>query len=156
MEGIMVVHELMTRNVVTIGPGASGHEAVEVMAKNTMRHLPVVTGDGTVAGMLTDRDIRHHLFRPEVFSDVGTVDVQSLLKKVTVSEMMSWPPVTTTPETKITEAASQLRGARVGSLLVVEGDRLLGIITQTDLLRELVRADGWCCPDVETIVVSYP
>ena len=124
--------------------------------RHRVRHLPVVTGDGTVAGMLTDRDIRHHLFRPEVFSEVGTVDVQSLLKKVTVSEMMSWPPVTTTPETNITEAASQLRRARVGSLLVVEGDRLLGILTETDLLREIVRADGWCCPEVETIVVSYP
>jgi len=152
----MVVRELMTPNVVTIGPSASGHEAVEMMAKNTMRHLPVVTSDGNVAGMLTDRDIRHHLFRPEVFAEVGNVDVQSLLKKVTVSEMMSWPAVTTTPETSITDAAAQLRRSRVGSLLVVEGDRLRGIITETDLLRELVREDGWCCPDVETIVVSYP
>jgi acetoin utilization protein AcuB len=156
MEDMMVVRDLMSPKVVTIGPGASGHEAVEVMAKNTLRHLPVVGSDGTVAGMLTDRDIRHHLFRPEVFTDVGNIDVQSLLKRVTVSEMMSWPPVTTTPDTKIPEAAAALRRARVGSLLVVEGDRLLGIITETDLLRDLVRADGWCCPDVETIVVSYP
>jgi acetoin utilization protein AcuB len=156
MEVAMVVRELMSPNVVTIGTGASGHEAVEAMAKNSLRHLPVVTGDGAVAGMLTDRDVRHHLFRPEVFTEVGKVDVQSLLQRVTVSEMMSWPPVTTSPETSITDAAAALRRARVGSLLVVDGTRLLGIVTETDLLRELVRADGWCCPEVESIVVSYP
>jgi acetoin utilization protein AcuB len=154
MEDTMVVRELMTPNVVTIGPGASGHEAVEVMAKNTKRHLPVVTTDGSVAGMLTDRDIRHHMFRPEVFTQVGAGNVRSLLEKVTVSEMMSWPPVTTTPDTSITDAAAQLRRARVGSLLVVEGERVVGILTETDLLRELVRADRWCCPEVESIVVS--
>jgi len=152
----MVVRELMSSNVVTIGQGASGHEAVEAMAKNSLRHLPVVTSDAAVAGMLTDRDIRHHLFRPEIFAEVGSVDVHSLLERVTVSEMMSWPPVTTSPETSITDAAAALRRARVGSMLVVDGPRLLGIITETDLLRELVRADRWCCPEVESIVVSYP
>jgi acetoin utilization protein AcuB len=152
----MRVRELMSDRVVTIGTAASGHEAIELMAKHTMRHLPVVASDGSLAGMVTDRDVRHHLFRPEVFTEVGSVDVQSLLKNVTVSEMMSWPPVTTTADASITDAAALMRRSRVGSLLVIDGTRLLGILTETDLLRELVRADGCCCPEVESNVVSYP
>jgi CBS domain-containing protein len=152
----MQVNDLMTRNVNTIGTGASCHEAIQRMAKDGLRHLPVIAGDGTLAGMVTDRDIRHYLFRPTVFTRVGSTDVQILLAGVTTSEIMSWPPLTIAPDADITEAAAVMRRSRVGSLLVLESKRLVGILTETDLLREIVRADRWCCPEVESIVVPYP
>lgn len=153
----MKVNQLMNAgDVITIKATASCHDAIESMAKNGVRHLPVVASDGTLAGMITDRDIRHHLFRPEVFHDLGAVDVKSLLSGVTVSEIMSWPVLTTTRDADITEAASVMRRSRVGSLLVVDGARPVGMLTETNLLREIVRADGACCPEVETIIVSYP
>ena len=49
-----------------------------------------------------------------------------------------------------------MRDGKIGSLPVVEGGRLVGIITETDLLRELCRADAACSPEVTDIVVSYP
>jgi acetoin utilization protein AcuB len=143
-------------DVITIQTSASCHDAIESMARNGVRHLPVVASDGTLAGMITDRDIRHHLFRPEVFHDLGAVDVKSLLSGVAVSQIMSSPVLTTTRDTDITDAASVMRRSRVGSLLVVEGTRPVGMLTETNLLREIVRADGACCPEVVTIVVSFP
>lgn len=152
----MRVSELMSRDVDKIGQAASCHDAIQCMAQKGLRHLPVVTSDGTLVGMITDRDIRHHLLRPEVYTRLGTTDVQSLLSGVTVSEIMSWPPVTTTAEKDVTEAAAHMRRSKIGSLLVVDGPRLVGILTESDLLREIMRASGCCCPEVESIVVSYP
>jgi CBS domain-containing protein len=50
-----------------------------------IRHLPVVGRDGRLAGVVTDRDLRHHLFKPEVFHDVGAVSVEALLRRAPVA-----------------------------------------------------------------------
>lgn len=149
------VSQLMSRNVVTVAPDASCHDAITLMTRDKIRHLPVVGSDGVLCGIVTDRDLRHHLFAPDVFRSVGVVPVERLLSGVQVHEIMSEPVVCVAPDTPLDEAARVMLENKVGSLPVVDHHRIVGILTETDLLRQIVGVNS-CCPEVEAIVVSYP
>lgn len=151
----MRVRDLMSGDVVTIEETASCHAAVEQMVRHRIRHLPVVTDGGALCGVVTDRDLRHHLFTPEVFSQVGVVPVGRLLDGVRVRDVMSAPPITAGPDDRLEDAARAMLEDKVGSLPVVDGRRVVGIITETDLLRRIVGADA-CCGEVEEIIISFP
>lgn len=151
----MRVSELMSRDVKTIGASESCQDAVTVMSRGGLRHLPVVDRDARLAGIVTDRDLRHRLFTPWVFRAIGTVSVESLLKDTAVREVMSSPVVTARPDDELATAAGLMVERKVGSLPVVDDGRVVGIITETDLLRQIVKADAGA-REVETIIVSYP
>jgi acetoin utilization protein AcuB len=142
--------------VVTIEPLASCHEAVARMHRAKVRHLPVVATDGTLAGIVTDRDVRHHLFAPGVFEHIGHASVESLLKSASVGDIMSVPVVSIGADADLEAAATLMRAEGIGSLPVVSGKQVIGIITETDMLRQIVRADAWGGREVEEIVVSFP
>jgi acetoin utilization protein AcuB len=81
--------------------------------------------------------------------------VERLLSTVSVSQVMSSPVTSIDARAGLDEVARVMREEGLGSLPVVEGDRLVGIVTETDLLRHIVGTDA-CCGAVESIVVSYP
>jgi CBS domain-containing protein len=149
------ISQIMSRNVVTVGPTASCRDAVTLMTRDKIRHLPVVGSDGVLRGIVTDRDLRHHLFKPDVFRSVGTVPVDRLLSEVQVGQIMSTPVVSVAPDTPLDEAAQVMQEHKLGSLPVVDRNRIVGIVTETDLLRRIIGTNS-CCPDLEAIVVSYP
>lgn len=150
------VNEIMTSGgVVTVEASASCHDAVTQMVRNKIRHLPVVEGTGTLCGIVTDRDLRHQLFAPQMFRSIGTVPVEELLAATPVRNVMSSPVISVGPDTDLQKAARIMAEEKLGSLPVVERGRIVGIVTETDLLRRIV-GDNACCADVETIVVSYP
>lgn len=149
------VNQLMTSAVITVDPEASGHDAVALMVRNKVRHLPVVDHAGLLCGVVTDRDLRHRLFSPDLFRAVGTVPVERLLSEVRVRDVMSTPVVSVGAGAELEEAARVMADKKLGSLPVVDHGRIVGIVTETDVLRRIVGADA-CCADVETIVVSYP
>jgi CBS domain-containing protein len=152
----MRVSEVMSRNVVTIEGSDSCRDAVTRMHRARVRHLPVVDRDGHLVGIVTDRDLRHRLFNPGVFHEIGTVAVDSLLAAVRVREIMSAPVVSIESQADLEDAARLMLEDKVGSLPVVEEGRVVGILTETDLLRRIVDADERCRPELECIVVSYP
>jgi CBS domain-containing protein len=69
---------------------------------------------------------------------------------------MSTDLVTATPEMSLIEAAATMRAEKVGALPVLEQGRVVGILTETDLLRHVVRADAACPPECAEIIVAYP
>jgi CBS domain-containing protein len=75
----MQVKELMSRELVMIEPRESCLDAVVRMQRARVRHLPVVNRDGLLVGIITDRDLRHHLFTPRVFEKLGSTPVDVLL-----------------------------------------------------------------------------
>jgi CBS domain-containing protein len=152
----MMVRQLMSRNVVTVGPSDSCLEAVARMHRARVRHLPVVDAMGDLIGVVTDRDLRHHLFGPRVLKEVGTIAVDLLLKAVSVSDVMSSPVLSAESDDDVVEVARIMLEDKVGSLPVVESGRVIGIVTETDILRQICRADQSCPPEVADIVVSYP
>lgn len=149
------VNQLMTDAVVTVDADASGHDAVALMVRNRIRHLPVIDRAGLLCGVVTDRDLRHRLFSPAVFRAVGQVPVETLLSEVRVRDVMSTPVVSVGVGAELEEAARVMAERKLGSLPVVDHGRIVGIVTETDLLRRIVGEDA-CCTDVEAIVVSYP
>jgi predicted transcriptional regulator len=97
----------------------------------------------------------HHLFRSEVFRAIGSTPVDQLPAGVPVHQVMSSPVVSVEPEAELEEAARRMLEDKLGSLPVVDRGRIVGIITETDLLRRIVGADAGSA-EVEAIVVSYP
>lgn len=152
----MQVRELMSRQVVTIGTGDSCLEAVTRMQGARVRHLPVVSREGLLVGIVTDRDLRHHLFTPRLFEALGSTPVDVLLSGTQVAEIMSTDVITVAPEETVSEAASTMRKHRVGSLPVMDRGRVVGIITEADVLRHIVRADASRTPACAEIIVSFP
>jgi CBS domain-containing protein len=155
----MRVRDVMSRNVVTVESSESCHEAATRMFRGKIRHLPVVDGGGRLTGVVTDRDLRHRLLAPAVLREAGAscdVSVETVLKSVPVSEVMTSPAVTAKPDEELGRVAQTMIEDKVGSLPVVEDGRVVGIVTETDVLRQIVRAAECCCHDVPAIVVSFP
>ncbi|PWU19394.1 MAG: hypothetical protein C5B48_13655 [Candidatus Rokuibacteriota bacterium] len=152
----MQVRDLMSRQVVTIGTSDSCLEAVGRMHRARVRHLPVVNRDGLLVGIVTDRDLRHYLFSPGVFKEIGETAAEVLLDAVPVAEIMSTAVVSVRPQEELVDGARLMREEKVGSLPVVEGGRVVGILTETDLLRQICRANAACSPECAEIIISYP
>ena len=151
----MQVRDLMTEGLTTIDDTMTCHDAVERMMRRGVRHLAVVDKRGGLSGVVTDRDLRHHLFDPKVLKQVGAVTVEALLKATPVAHVMSTPAITIEASEPLENATRRMLERKIGSLPVVDHGQLIGILTETDVLRRIVGEDA-CCHDVETIVVSYP
>jgi len=149
------VKQVMSTSVVTIGQDASCRDAVALMARRRIRHLPVVGRDGRMCGIVTDRDLRHHLFRPDVLREIGAVPADRLLSAVSVRELMSTPVVSIGVDDTLEEAAARMRAGKIGALPVVAAGEIVGILTETDVLRRIV-GDDTGLGEIEAIVVSYP
>ncbi len=112
----MRVRDLMSRRVVTIGPSDSCQVAVARMHRARVRHLPVVNREGGLVGIVTDRDLRHHLFSPRVFKELGSTSVEMLLKAVPVAQIMSAPVASVTADEDLGEAARIMLEENLGSV----------------------------------------
>jgi CBS domain-containing protein len=145
----------MSRNVVTIGDAGTCHEAVEQMCRRKVRHLPVLDRNGTLVGIVTDRDIRHHLFGADVYRQIGQVPVSALLRQAPVRGIMSTPVQCISATSDVIEAAERMRREKVGCLPVVDGPRVVGMLTEIDVLRHIAGAEVPESPELD-IVISYP
>jgi CBS domain-containing protein len=121
----MRLDELMTQEVVTIGPAEPASRAWARMRNRRIRHLAVVDG-GRVVGVLSERDL-------------GGSDGAERRRGRLVRELMSRPVVSATPATTLRRAAGLMRTGPIGALPVLDDGRLVGIVTATDVLDELGR-----------------
>ncbi len=97
----MRVKDLMSRQVLTIEASDSCLEAVARMHRARVRHLPVVNREGALVGVVTDRDLRHHLFSAQVYKDLGAIPVDRLLQAAPVAQIMSTPVISAGPEDEL-------------------------------------------------------
>jgi len=153
------VRHRMSLSPVTIKSSAPLEDAIRLLVKHNIRELPVVE-HGKLIGIVTDRDIRQVSPSYPVFRDEE--EIRDRLRQLTVSCAMSLDPVVVSPATDLTEAASLMIQYRIGSLPVVDGGRLVGIISVTDLLKLFVEQNerggdgkrggrhGYACRTVES------
>lgn len=136
----MIVRELMSGGVISAPPWMPILEARNLMMKERIRHLPVTDGDGKLLGIITDRDIRLNL--PSRATSLSVWEINHLLSKLTVDEVMTQAVITVGPDRPARDAARLMIDHRIGALPVELDGRLIGIITETDLLRAFIRKDS--------------
>ena len=137
----MTVGELMTTGkLVTAPPETPILEARRRMLERRIRHLLVTDPDGLLMGIVTDRDIRLNL--PSQATSLSIWEINHLLTKLTVGEVMTRAVITVGPERAAHEAAQLMLDHSIGALPVTQGGRLVGIVTETDVLRAFVWLAG--------------
>ena len=136
----MTVKDVMTRDPVTVEPEAPLRAASELMRTTGIHHLPVVGPGGRLIGIITDRDLMHAALFPAL-ADQLPWDARRL-KSLRVRDAMTWAVVTTRPDATLTEAGLVMVERHIGSLPVVEGGQLVGVLTERDLLKALRRDIG--------------
>ena len=133
----MLVRELMTTALVTVPPETAVLEARRLMQEKRIRHLLVIDGDGALQGIVTDRDIRLNVASPA--TSLSVWELNYLLARLTVGEVMSRSPVTTRADADAADAARVMLEGKIGALPVVQGGILLGIVTESDFVRAVAR-----------------
>lgn len=135
---IMRVRDLMTQDVVTARPGDSLARLRDLMYDRDVRHMPVIEGDGLLVGLVSQRDLlRNQLIEQ---ADVPDFIEDALLERLLVRELMTTGVVSIEPDSDIRVAAQIMFENKYGCLPVVEGTRLVGILTESDFVR--LMADG--------------
>ena len=133
----MNVRDLMTTNPITVGPETPVLDARQLMIDKRFRHVLITEGP-KLLGIVTDRDIRLNL--PSPATSLSVWEINYLLARLTVASVMTKSLVTVSPRQDTREAAVLMLDHKIGALPVVDGGQLVGIITETDLLRAYVKA----------------
>ncbi len=136
----MYVGRVMHTDLVTIAPKTTLIEARDILEKKQIKHLLVVDKKNELIGIVSDRDLKKSWASSA--TALSTHELNYLLNTVTVDSIMVKKTITITPDTTIERAASTFQENRISSLPVVDGDKLLGIITSTDVMGVLLEAIG--------------
>jgi len=134
----MRVRDLMSAEVATVRRNDKLAIADDLMSLGRIRHTPVLDDEGDeVVGILSQRD----LFRGALARAVGYGGhaQQKLLNLLVVKDVMTTDPVTTTPDAPLADAARTMLERKIGCLPVLEGGKLVGILTESDFVRLALR-----------------
>lgn len=127
------VKDIMTRDIVTIGRNEALRTADDVMRLGRIRHLPVVDDDGALAGIVSQRDLFHGGLIKAL--GYGTHARGRALEGLVVKEAMTTEVATTTPDSDLAVAARTMLEKKIGCLVVLDGEKLAGILTESDFVR---------------------
>lgn len=131
----MLVSDWMVAEPVTVTPETKLFEAQKTMRDGGFRRLPVVS-QGRLVGIVTDRDLREAA--PSRATTLSVFELNYLLSRLTVKDVMKAPVLTVSPDDPVERAALLMNEHKISGLPVVDGTALVGIITITDLLQAFV------------------
>lgn len=136
----LLVEDVMTTDVVTLSRNDKLSVADEVMKQKRIRHIPVLDGDGLLCGIVTQRD----LFRGIILRSLGygSRAEQRMLDMLSIKDAMRDDVITTTPDTPLAEAAHIMLSNKVGCLPVLDGERLAGLLSEADFVKQFAGHDG--------------
>lgn len=136
----MLVRNWMTPNVITVSPDTSLLKISKLMRDNNVRRAPVVTGDGKLVGIVSDRDVRDA--SPSKATTLDMYEMHYLLAEIKASDIMTPNPFTVKPDDTVEMAAMLMLDHKIGGLPVVERGELAGIISEQDVFKALVNITG--------------
>jgi len=132
----MIIEEIMKHDIVTLKPGNTIEDAIELLHKHKIRHIPIINDSRKIVGIVSDRDIRDAspsiLFNNEHSNYLETQLINIMTKNV----------ITGSPLDFVEEAAAIFYEYKIGCLPVERDGKLIGIVTETDLLHTLVQLTG--------------
>ncbi|SDM35761.1 CBS domain-containing protein [Allokutzneria albata] len=154
----MRARDIMTSPVICVRPETSVREAAEVLTKHRFAALPVVDDDSRLIGIVAEADLirdriptdpRAHIWRAE-----GS-NVEKEAAPGTVGEVMTKTVVAMTAGADVADIAEHMLEHKVRSMPIVDGSRLLGIVSRQDLVRTMVRTDDAVAADVRRRLRAY-
>jgi acetoin utilization protein AcuB len=135
----MLVGERMSFPVITITPEMPIVDALNLMKRERIRRTPVIK-DGKLVGIISDKDLLNA--SPSPATSLSVWEVNYLLSKITVGEVMTKNVFSVTADTPIEEAARIMADNKIGGLPVLRGEHVVGIITETDLFKVFLELMG--------------
>lgn len=136
----MNIERRMTKDPVTAYPEMTIQEADNLMKKEKVHRLPVLDKSGKLIGVISEKDILKAA--PSPASTLSTYETKYLLSKLTVKKIMSRNPITITKDTSVEEAATLMVDKDLSCLPVLEDDKLVGIVSKSDLFKMLLESFG--------------
>ena len=136
----MHVGRIMHKDLVTITPDTSLVKARDIIFEKLIEHLLVVDKAGDLVGIVSDRDLKQTWASPA--TTLSAHELNYLLKQLDVEKMMVKKIITVTPSTTVERAARIMQENRISALPVMENEKLVGIITTTDVMGVLLDAIG--------------
>jgi CBS domain-containing protein len=137
MKAAVTVRLLMSQDPATLGRNETLDLAESIMNLGRIRHMPVVD-DGKIVGIVSQRD----LFRSALITALGfgRKTTSALIKTIKIKEVMTEHVITISPEATVKEAARVMIDKKIGCLPVVEDQKLIGLLTETDILRYVMES----------------
>lgn len=132
----MIVEEIMKTDVITLSKNDSLSDAITVMGKNKIRHIPIVDNDNLLIGLVTDRDIK------EAGPSILHYYENNAILEQPLSTIMKTNLITGHPLDFVEEIAAIFYENKIGCLPILRDNKLVGIITETDILHTLVQLTG--------------
>nr|WP_221380731.1 CBS domain-containing protein [Actinoplanes polyasparticus] len=152
----MRAKDIMSGPVHTVVQTASVESAAQLMAAKAVTALPVVDGDGKLAGMVSESDLLWHRVPTDPTAHVRRIpDTDPAGRPGMVSEVMSPYPLTTYPDVDVAEVAEAMLENDVRSIPVLDDGALVGIISRRDILRAMVRSDEVIAREVQHRLDEY-
>ncbi len=137
----MLVRERMTSPAVTITPETPFQEALKLMRDKKFRRLPVVDSAGKIVGIVSERDMLHA--SPSPATSLSVWEVNYLLWKLKISDIMTHNVLTINQDTPIEDAANLMVTHKIGGVPVIDDSgKVVGVITETDIFRAFVEILG--------------
>ena len=135
----MLVKDIMQHDVARVRPETHLEEVVRLLQRRSVRHLPVLDHEDLV-GIISDRDLKSVL--PSPVTKLAATATPAHSDGLTAGDIMTKRVITVEPMVSVEDAARMLVEERIGALPVMDGGALVGIVTETDVLRLFVRAMG--------------
>jgi acetoin utilization protein AcuB len=148
----MLVGDLMTPNPVKISPEMTVPNALLLMHEKRIRSLPVVDAHDRLLGIVTEKDLLY--VSPSPATTLSIWEIKELLGKVSVESIMIRKVITVTEDTPAEEAARLMADDKIGSLPVMRGKTLVGIVTKTDLFNMFLSVLGGRRPGVRVTALT--
>lgn len=136
----MLVSRRMSSPVITVSENTPIMEALELMRRQNIRRTPVVDKKGRMIGIVSDNDLQNA--GPSEATTLSVWEVNYLLAKLLVKNVMTKDVLTVTEDTPIEEAAYIMSENQIGSLPVMRGKKIVGLITETDLFKTFLELMG--------------
>jgi CBS domain-containing protein len=158
--GNILVSDVMTRNVVSTQENTKFKDIVQVLDRYRVSALPVVDAENNVLGVVSESDLLAKVIAgTELHAHIRgarstRVETRRKSRAETARELMHSPAVTTRPDVSVVHAARAAAFAHVRRMPVVDGGKLVGIVTRSDLLRVFLRDDEAVCRHLEKIFAS--
>ena len=128
----MRVRDYMTTSVTTLPDDARLLDAALLIRRTGKRHVPILSAEGKVVGIISDRDVSR--LAPSMLAQMTPEDYNRVFEATPITKAMTKNPMSVSPDAPVAEAVALLYSKKIGALLAVEDGKLVGILTVNDML----------------------